>query len=124
MSKLQDAQYLCNEQYKTSSNLDARIRLNIEFSTNPYGWFPWVFDHYHRILNPARILELGCGKGEYTIALARKNPNINYIGIDIKGARFWRGAKTAIEDEVINWAMSNRFLFFSVHGLLVLLPRI
>ena len=42
------------------------------------------------------ILELGCGKGEYTIALAEKNPNINYIGIDIKGARFWRGAKTAL----------------------------
>jgi len=50
------------------------------------------------------ILELGCGKGEYTIALARKNPNINYIGIDIKGARFWRGAKTAIEENLTNVA--------------------
>jgi len=48
------------------------------------------------------ILELGCGKGEYTIALARKNPNINYIGIDIKGARFWRGAKTALEENLTN----------------------
>ena len=50
------------------------------------------------------VLELGCGKGEYTIALARKNPNKNYIGIDIKGARFWRGAKTAIEEDIQNVA--------------------
>ncbi len=53
--------------------------------------------------NPV-ILELGCGKGEYTIALAKKNPDKNYIGIDIKGARFWRGAKTAIENEMQNVA--------------------
>ncbi len=48
------------------------------------------------------VLELGCGKGEYTIGLARRNPNKNYIGIDIKGARFWRGAKTAIEEDIKN----------------------
>lgn len=50
------------------------------------------------------VLELGCGKGEYTLALARKNPQINYLGIDIKGARFWRGAKTAIEEGLNNVA--------------------
>ncbi len=50
------------------------------------------------------ILELGCGKGEYTLALAEKNPNINYIGVDIKGARFWRGAKTALEEGIENVA--------------------
>ena len=50
------------------------------------------------------VLELGCGKGEYTIALARKNPNINYIGVDLKGARFWRGAKTALEENLTNVA--------------------
>ncbi|MEN8125212.1 MAG: tRNA (guanosine(46)-N7)-methyltransferase TrmB [Bacteroidota bacterium] len=50
------------------------------------------------------ILELGCGKGEYTVALAKKNPNINFIGIDIKGARFWRGAKSAIEGQLDNVA--------------------
>ncbi len=54
--------------------------------------------------NNPLVVELGCGKGEYTIALARKNPNKNYIGIDIKGARFWRGAKTAIEEELPNVA--------------------
>ncbi len=50
------------------------------------------------------VLELGCGKGEYTIALAEKNPDKNFIGIDIKGARFWRGAKTAIENNMDNVA--------------------
>ena len=48
------------------------------------------------------VLELGCGKGEYTIALAQKNPDKNFIGIDIKGARFWRGAKTALEEDLTN----------------------
>lgn len=47
-------------------------------------------------------LELGCGKGEYTVELAKKNPEINFLGIDIKGARFWRGAKTAIEENIHN----------------------
>ncbi len=48
------------------------------------------------------VLELGCGKGEYTVNLARKNPTVNYIGVDIKGARFWRGAKTALEENLKN----------------------
>lgn len=50
------------------------------------------------------VLELGCGKGEYTVALAQRNPDVNYIGIDIKGARFWRGAKTATEENMPNVA--------------------
>ena len=50
------------------------------------------------------VVELGCGKGEYTIDLAKKNPDKNFIGIDIKGARFWRGAKTALEDNLGNVA--------------------
>jgi len=50
------------------------------------------------------ILELGCGKGEYTVALAKKYPSNNFIGIDLKGARFWRGAKTALEENLINVA--------------------
>ncbi|MCF1420532.1 tRNA (guanosine(46)-N7)-methyltransferase TrmB [Mangrovimonas futianensis] len=48
------------------------------------------------------VLELGCGKGEYSVGLAKKFPDRNFIGIDIKGARFWRGAKTAIEDGISN----------------------
>jgi len=50
------------------------------------------------------VLELGCGKGEYSVELAKKYPNKNFIGIDIKGARFWRGAKTAIENAIENVA--------------------
>jgi tRNA (guanine-N7-)-methyltransferase len=50
------------------------------------------------------VLELGCGKGEYTVALAKQNPHKNFIGIDIKGARFWRGAKTALEENLENVA--------------------
>jgi len=50
------------------------------------------------------VLELGCGKGEYTVELAKRFPDKNFIGIDIKGARFWRGAKTAVEDNLNNVA--------------------
>jgi tRNA (guanine-N7-)-methyltransferase len=50
------------------------------------------------------VLELGCGKGEYAVHLAENNPKKNYIGIDIKGARFWRGAKTALEKGLDNVA--------------------
>ncbi len=50
------------------------------------------------------ILELGCGKGEYTVELAKRFPEKNFIGIDIKGARFWRGAKTAVDSGMNNVA--------------------
>ena len=50
------------------------------------------------------VLELGCGKGEYTVGLANSFPDNNYIGIDIKGARMWRGAKTAYEQNLPNVA--------------------
>jgi tRNA (guanine-N7-)-methyltransferase len=53
--------------------------------------------------NPV-ILELGCGKGEYTVGLASRFHENNYIGIDIKGARMWRGAKTANEQKLQNVA--------------------
>ena len=50
------------------------------------------------------VLELGCGKGEYSVGLAQLNPNKNFIGIDVKGARFWRGAKTAVDTGMNNVA--------------------
>ena len=62
-------------------------------------WNAQVFKNNNPI-----VLELGCGKGEYTVALAKKYPNKNFIGIDIKGARFWRGAKTAVEENIPNAA--------------------
>ena len=48
------------------------------------------------------VLELGCGKGEYTTTLSKWNNNINYIGIDIKGARIWKGAKDSFENHLKN----------------------
>ena len=58
---------------------------------------------YFKNNNPI-ILELGCGKGEYSLYLASKNEKLNCIGIDIKGARFWRGAKIAINKNIKNIA--------------------
>ena len=60
----------------------------------------WRTDFFHN--DRPIILELGCGKGEYTVALAERDPQRNYIGIDIKGARMWRGAKTATERGMAN----------------------
>ncbi|GET46575.1 tRNA (guanosine(46)-N7)-methyltransferase TrmB [Capnocytophaga felis] len=62
----------------------------------------WHSDYFKN--NNPIVLELGCGKGEYSVGLAKKYPNKNFIGIDIKGARFWRGAKTAIEENINNVA--------------------
>jgi tRNA (guanine-N7-)-methyltransferase len=56
-----------------------------------------------RNMNPV-VLELGCGKGEYTIGLATRFPGNNFVGVDIKGARMWRGAKTASEQNLSNVA--------------------
>lgn len=50
------------------------------------------------------VLELGCGRGEYTVELARKFPDTNFIGIDVKGARLWRGSKTAVHEKLANVA--------------------
>ena len=50
------------------------------------------------------VLELGCGKGDYTIALAERHPEMNFIGVDIKGARLWKGAKYATEQALPNVA--------------------
>lgn len=62
----------------------------------------WATDFFKNE-NPV-ILELGCGKGEYTVELAEKNPLFNYIGVDIKGARMYVGAKQAIEKNLKNVA--------------------
>lgn len=50
------------------------------------------------------VLELGCGKGEYTLAMAQRNPEKNYIGVDVKGARIWYGATEAQEKGLKNVA--------------------
>ncbi|MBO5188487.1 MAG: tRNA (guanosine(46)-N7)-methyltransferase TrmB [Alistipes sp.] len=60
----------------------------------------WGADFFHN--DHPIVLELGCGKGEYTVALAERDPSRNYIGIDIKGARMWKGAKYATQHEMVN----------------------
>lgn len=74
MSKLQDTEYLRGEQYHDSERLNARISLHTRFSTNPYGWFKWTFDHFEIGLH-ARVLELGCGPGDLWRENANRVPN-------------------------------------------------
>ncbi len=72
----------------------------IQMSTHLRG--RWHRDYFHND-NPITV-ELACGRGEYTVGLARLYPQRNFIGIDLKGARLWRGAKTAIEENLANAA--------------------
>ena len=60
----------------------------------------WHEDFFHNA-NPI-ILELGCGRGEYTVGLGRMMPDRNFIGVDIKGARMWTGAKEALQTGMRN----------------------
>ena len=62
----------------------------------------WHADFFHN-QNPI-VLELGCGRGEYTVGLARRFPNQNFIGLDIKGARIWHGARMAQAEGLTNVA--------------------
>ena len=72
-------------------------------------WKPAIFPNDNPI-----VLELGCGKGEYTVGLARNFPHFNFIGVDIKGARIWRGAKTINEEGIPNAAfLRTRIEFIS-----------
>lgn len=61
------------------------------------------------------VVELGCGKGEYTIDLSQRRPEYNYIGVDIKGARLWRGSKTATEMNLPNVAFLRTRIEFINH---------
>ena len=60
-------------------------------------------DQYFHNNNPI-VLELGCGKGEYAVGLAKRYPNMNFIGVDIKGARMWTGATQATQESIKNVA--------------------
>ena len=61
VSKFTDPQYLKTNQYRDSTNLDARLEIHLRFSTNSYGWFHWIFDALEKLPSHATILELGCG---------------------------------------------------------------
>ena len=60
-------------------------------------------EQYFKNSNPI-VLELGCGKGEYTVGLAKRYPHLNFIGVDIKGARMWTGATQAFQEGLKNVA--------------------
>lgn len=83
-----------------------RLVLQYPFRTIQEGGFPlkgrWNSDFFSNS-NPI-VLELGCGKGEYTVGLARRRPECNYIGVDIKGARMWTGATDAVTTGMTNVA--------------------
>ncbi len=73
MSWIDDRAHLRREQYRDARNLNARVRLHALYSTNAYGWFPWVMDHID--LPPCcSILELGCGPGDLWRANAARIP--------------------------------------------------
>ncbi len=90
------------KRFKENETFDNVIQPTRDAVTNGFD-LKGKWNTFFKNDNPI-VLELGCGKGEYTVGLARMNPNKNYIGIDIKGARFWRGAKTALEEGLENVA--------------------
>lgn len=89
-----------------------RFQENLTFRNMVQPQFEEIFHkdhalkgHWHRDFfgnDHPIVLELGCGRGEYTVALGEKYPDRNFLGIDIKGARMWRGAKTATEAAMPN----------------------
>lgn len=74
------------------------------------NWNKEVFKNENPI-----VLELGCGKGEYSVGMGRKYPNKNFVGIDIKGARIWKGAKEANEEGLTNVAFLRNVVDFVEH---------
>lgn len=79
------------------------FQLPCQYLTEPYYLQgKWANDFFKNDF--PIVLELGCGKGEYTLELAERYPRKNFIGVDIKGARMWRGCKTSLEKRLKNIA--------------------
>lgn len=74
------------------------------------NWRSTYFKNDHPL-----VLELGCGKGEYTIGLGREHPEKNFIGVDIKGNRIWTGAKQSLEENLGNIAFLRTRIDFIDH---------
>ena len=97
----------------------------LEYPSNMKGKWNEFFGNDHPI-----TLELACGKGEYAVGLGRLYPEQNFIGIDIKGNRIWRGAKTALEEKLGNVAfirsaidqITNYFCPHEVAGIWITFP--
>lgn len=98
MSKGKLAKFADMATYKNVFQYPYPVVSNVPF--NMRGRWNELYFHND---NPI-ILELGCGKGEYTVDLARRNKDLNFIGVDIKGARMWTGATQALEEDLRNVA--------------------
>lgn len=97
MSELFDQHYLLTQQYNNAQKLEARIRLHQRFSTNPYDWHRWVFDHF--TLSPqSRVLEIGCGPGD----LWRKNADRIPAGWQVTLTDFSPGMLEEIQHNLRN----------------------
>ena len=98
MGKGKLAKFADMERYENVFQYPFSVAENVPFEMRGR----WREMYFHN-QNPI-VLELGCGKGEYTVGLARLFPNINFIGVDIKGARMWTGATEALADKLSNVA--------------------
>ena len=87
-SELETFSHVIQAPYRDLKNSDHFLKGN---------WNRQFFKNDHPL-----VVELGCGKGEYTVSLAEKFPEFNYIGVDIKGARMWKGAKESFEKDMPN----------------------
>ena len=130
MSKFTDQGYLKTEQYKDSSNLDARVDLHQRFSTNDYGWFKWIFDTLAKLPADAKILELGCGHGllwkenadripsTWDITLSDLSPGMldsAWRNLVVTGRKFKfkeiDAQKIPFEDETFDAVIANHMLY-------------
>ena len=88
-----------NETFPNVHQPDLHNIIKNNATYNQGEWHEKVFKNTNPI-----VLELGCGKGEYTVGLARRFPNKNFIGVDVKGHRFHKGAKEALQEGLSNVA--------------------
>lgn len=98
MSKGKLAKFADMARYENVFQYPYSVVENVPFEMKGH----WREMYFHND-NPI-VLELGCGKGEYTVELARLYPDVNFIGVDIKGARMWTGATQALNDGLKNVA--------------------